>query len=365
MRVAPILRSRSSALLPVTSSGSGFGSGSLSLSRFDCSGKIKRRSSPMHQLLKAVLVVAAFGLLGGGSYVVVQRSGGGFHAAVAGAVGVTHHPHRSMKKEHASPDEAGGGSGGLGWHAADAVHDGGLHLEVGQDEHVHSPGLHSPDEHKAAQHAQQQQQAQQQHEQQQQQAAPQAQHQPSRRDGVDHHAAAARAPQQPSLYDASLEAVDIYGNLVHVSDLRGKAVVFVNVASKCGYTEANYQGLQGVYERYHDHGLEILAFPSNQFGGQEPGTNTEIEQFARTQYGVTFSMMAKCEVNGMEQQPIFQWLKEHAPAAPGGAPGADISWNFNKFLVDKWGVPVKRYGPDFVYKDIELDIYNELIRAYP
>ncbi|EFN55342.1 hypothetical protein CHLNCDRAFT_13708, partial [Chlorella variabilis] len=119
-------------------------------------------------------------------------------------------------------------------------------------------------------------------------------------------------------------------------DLMGRVTVIVNVASQCGYTEANYRGLSRIHQRYKDFGLE--------FGQQEPGTHAEIEQFVSTHYGSQFPLMSKVEVNGASQHPIFAWLKVNSPPEPGRPEGEDIRWNFAKFLIDKYGHVVKRYS---------------------
>lgn len=120
-----------------------------------------------------------------------------------------------------------------------------------------------------------------------------------------------------------------------LSDYRGKVLLIVNVASKCGYTK-QYDGLQKIYEQYKDKGFEILAFPCNDFGGQEPGTNEEIESFCKTNYNVSFTLFDKIKVLGGEKSPLYTKLINFEPAG-------DISWNFEKFLVDKNGNVVGRY----------------------
>ncbi|PRW44568.1 glutathione peroxidase [Chlorella sorokiniana] len=185
------------------------------------------------------------------------------------------------------------------------------------------------------------------------------------------HVAAHIAEQQalpqregPSLYTANLSAVDIRGNVMRTADLAGKVAIIVNVASNCGFTDANYRGLHRLFERYKAYGLQVIAFPCNQFGEQEPGTHAEIEQFVASHYGVQFPLMSKVEVNGPAAHPLFSWLKQHTPGDETGfAAGEDIRWNFEKFLIDKHGNAVKRYGSDLDYHDLELDVYNELINS--
>lgn len=125
-----------------------------------------------------------------------------------------------------------------------------------------------------------------------------------------------------------------------LSDYRGRAVLVVNVASKCGFTP-QYKGLQALYERLHPRGLDILAFPCDQFGHQEPGTDAEIATFCETNFGVTFPLFRKIEVNGRGAHPLYQWLK----AEKGGVLGSAIKWNFSKFLVDPQGRVVDRFAP--------------------
>jgi len=125
-----------------------------------------------------------------------------------------------------------------------------------------------------------------------------------------------------------------------LSDYRGRAVLVVNVASKCGFTP-QYKGLQALYERLNPRGLEILAFPCDQFGRQEPGTDAEIASFCETKFGVTFPLFRKIEVNGKGAHPLYVWLK----AQKGGVLGSAIKWNFSKFLVAPDGTVVDRFAP--------------------
>ena len=131
-----------------------------------------------------------------------------------------------------------------------------------------------------------------------------------------------------------------------LSDYKGKVLLIVNVASKCGYTK-QYDGLQKIYEQYKDKGFEILAFPCNDFGGQEPGTNEEIENFCKTNYNVSFTLFDKIKVLGGEKSPLYAKLT-------GFEPVGDISWNFEKFLVDKNGNVVGRYKSKVKPEDKEL-----------
>ncbi len=137
-----------------------------------------------------------------------------------------------------------------------------------------------------------------------------------------------------------------------LSDTKGKVVLVVNTASKCGFTP-QYEGLEKLHEQYGDKGLEVIAFPSNQFGNQEPGDADEIAQFCKVNYGVSFPLMAKVDVNGEHASPLFDWLKAEAPGLMGSK---SIKWNFTKFLVDREGNVVKRYGPQDAPAAIARDI---------
>jgi glutathione peroxidase len=126
-----------------------------------------------------------------------------------------------------------------------------------------------------------------------------------------------------------------------LADFKGKAVLVVNVASKCGLTP-QYAGLQKLHEKYAAKGFAVLGFPCNQFAGQEPGSEKEIAEFCERNYGVTFPMFAKIDVNGANRAPLYQWLTSQAtqPYGPG-----DVMWNFGKFLVDKQGKVIARFNP--------------------
>ncbi|KAL3587136.1 hypothetical protein D5086_014003 [Populus alba] len=150
--------------------------------------------------------------------------------------------------------------------------------------------------------------------------------------------------------------LDIDGKDVALSKFKGKALLIVNVASKCGLTSSNYSELTHIYEKYKTQGLEILAFPCNQFGGQEPGSNPEIKQFACTRYKAEFPIFDKVDVNGPSTAPVYQFLKSSA----GGFLGDLIKWNFEKFLVDKNGKVVERYQPTTSPFQIEKDIQKLL-----
>jgi len=142
-----------------------------------------------------------------------------------------------------------------------------------------------------------------------------------------------------TLYDFSVKSID--GSAKSLSEYRGKAVLVVNVASKCGLTP-HYAGLQKLYEEYRDDGLEILGFPCNQFGAQEPGSDAEVQKFCTSRYSVTFPMFSKIEVNGAGRAPLYAWLTSES-TQPDGA--GDIAWNFAKFLIGKDGRVRARFGP--------------------
>jgi glutathione peroxidase len=142
-----------------------------------------------------------------------------------------------------------------------------------------------------------------------------------------------------TLYDFQQKTLD--GKDKKLSDFKGKAVLVVNVASKCGLTP-QYAGLQKLHEKYAARGFEVLGFPCNQFAGQEPGSAEEIAEFCERNYGVSFPMFAKIDVNGANRAPLYQWLTSQ-PTQPDG-PG-DILWNFGKFLVDKQGGVIARFNP--------------------
>ncbi|MDY6918753.1 MAG: glutathione peroxidase [Pseudomonadota bacterium] len=142
-----------------------------------------------------------------------------------------------------------------------------------------------------------------------------------------------------SIYDFS--AVTIDGKERPLADFTGQVLLIVNTASKCGFTP-QFGGLEKLYQEYHDRGLEILGFPCNQFLGQDPGSNSEIGEFCQRNYGVTFPMFEKVEVNGEDTHPLYKFLKEQAPGALGTQA---IKWNFTKFLVDREGQVVARFAP--------------------
>ena len=147
----------------------------------------------------------------------------------------------------------------------------------------------------------------------------------------------AGSPASPgSIYQFKMKNID--GKDVPLENYKGKVLLVVNVASKCGFTP-QYAGLETLYKKYHDKGFEILAFPANDFGAQEPGSDSEIKEFCSSKFGVTFPMFSKITVLGPESHPLYKWLVAQADRHD------PIEWNFAKFLVDKKGHVVDRFGP--------------------
>jgi len=161
----------------------------------------------------------------------------------------------------------------------------------------------------------------------------------------------AGAPMPKHFYDFS--ATSITGENISMSQYKGKVVLIVNVASECGFTP-QYEGLETLYKTYHAQGLEILAFPCNQFGEQEPGTAKEIQTFCSSKFSVTFPLFEKINVNGDNTHPLYVFLKSEVTGFLGSE---SIKWNFTKFLIDKNGKVVDRYGsatkPEKIAGDIE------------
>ena len=163
-------------------------------------------------------------------------------------------------------------------------------------------------------------------------------------------------------------AVDIYGFTakkidgmeISLSGYKGKVLLIVNVASRCGFTP-QYKGLQNLYEKYGDRGLDILGFPCNQFGAQEPGEETEIKSFCSLNFGVTFPLFAKIDVNGENAHPLYKFLTKEKPGILGSS---GIKWNFTKFLIDRQGRPIRRYAPTDTPESLESDIEKALNDAY-
>jgi glutathione peroxidase len=145
------------------------------------------------------------------------------------------------------------------------------------------------------------------------------------------------------------------GEEVELSTFKGKVMLIVNTATGCGFTP-QYEGLEKLYEKYHDKGFEVLDFPCNQFGHQAPGTDEEIHEFCTGKYKTQFDQFAKIDVNGKNEDPLYTYLK----SKKGGVLGKNIKWNFTKFLVDKEGNVVKRYDPTVEPMKIENDIIELL-----
>lgn len=153
-----------------------------------------------------------------------------------------------------------------------------------------------------------------------------------------------------SFYD--FEANRLNGEKISMEEFKGKTILVVNTASACGLTP-QYKGLEKLYQKYKDKGLVVLGFPCNQFGNQESGTSEEIQEFCQVNYGVSFPMFEKIKVNGSSAHPLFKFLKSKLG---GGIFGSKIKWNFTKFLINKNGVPKKRFGPTTIPKDLEKHI---------
>ena len=179
-----------------------------------------------------------------------------------------------------------------------------------------------------------------------------------------------------STYDFAVAGAT--GDTISLGDYAGKVLLIVNVASKCGLTP-QYEGLEALYREYREQGLEILGFPSNQFKGQEPGTDAEIQEFCRTTYDVSFPVFAKVDVNGPNADPLYTWLRAEAPAGDQSEetaaflsrvegliddPAPDsVRWNFTKFLIGRDGAVIKRYEPpvppDAIRADLERHLSDE------
>lgn len=144
----------------------------------------------------------------------------------------------------------------------------------------------------------------------------------------------------------------IDGEELALNSLRGQVILVVNVASKCGFTP-QYQGLEALYQRYRARGFTVLGFPCNQFGEQEPGSESEIKQSCERNFGVTFPLFAKVEVNGDGVDPFFNFLKKSCPGLMGTEA---IKWNFTKFLVDRAGRPIKRFAPSTTPESLSAEI---------
>lgn len=147
------------------------------------------------------------------------------------------------------------------------------------------------------------------------------------------------APTPTSIYDFEAQSID--GQPAALSTQRGKVMLIVNTASACGFTP-QFEGLEKLWKTYADKGLVVLGFPSNEFGGQDPGSDGEIQSFCQLNYGVSFPMMSKVKVNGAQAHPLWQWLTKEAPGLLGSKA---VKWNFTKFLVGRDGKVVKRFAP--------------------
>lgn len=157
-----------------------------------------------------------------------------------------------------------------------------------------------------------------------------------------------------TVHDFKAKAID--GSEVPLSTYKDKVLLIVNVASRCGFTP-QYAGLQKLYEEHRSSGFEILAFPCNQFGQQEPGQESEIQSFCDMTYGVKFPLFSKVDVNGAKAHPLFEFLKNEKPGFLGMKM---IKWNFTKFLIDRNGHPIKRYSPQTTPSQLEKDVETAL-----
>lgn len=153
-----------------------------------------------------------------------------------------------------------------------------------------------------------------------------------------------------SVFDFSATAID--GSDIPLERFRGQALLIVNTASRCGFT-GQYDGLEALHRQMADRPFEVLGFPCNQFGGQEPGNADQIAEFCKVNFGVTFPLMAKIDVNGANSSPLYDWLKTSAKGLMGST---SIKWNFTKFLIGRDGKVVKRYGPTDAPEKIARDI---------
>lgn len=156
-----------------------------------------------------------------------------------------------------------------------------------------------------------------------------------------------------NIYDFTV--MDSKGNEVSLSEYKGKVLLIVNTATGCGFTP-QYKGLEELYRKYKDAGLEILDFPCNQFGHQAPGTDADINEFCTLRYDTTFPRFKKIDVNGKNESPLYRWLKSEK----GGFLGSRIKWNFTKFLIDREGKVVARYSPTTPPSKIEKSIQTLL-----
>ena len=151
---------------------------------------------------------------------------------------------------------------------------------------------------------------------------------------------------------ADFTVINNKGEQIDLKQKLGKIILVVNTASKCGFTP-QYEGLEELFQQYREQGFEVLAFPCNQFGAQEPGNASEIAEFCKVNFGLTFPLMEKVDVNGDDASPLFDWMKAEKPGLMGSKA---IKWNFTKFLIDREGNVVKRYAPTDAPKSIAKDI---------
>jgi glutathione peroxidase len=159
-----------------------------------------------------------------------------------------------------------------------------------------------------------------------------------------------------TVYD--FEAATTNGQPARLADYKGKVLLIVNTASKCGFTP-QFEGLEKLHNQYKDKGLQILGFPCNQFGHQDPGSNDEIQEFCQVNYGVTFPVFAKIDVNGSDALPLYEYLKDEAPGLLGSK---KIKWNFTKFLVNKQGKVIERFASATKPEKLQAAIEKELAR---
>jgi len=157
----------------------------------------------------------------------------------------------------------------------------------------------------------------------------------------------AKDVQMKTIYDFKVKTIK--GEETTLEPYKGKVLLIVNVASKCGFTP-QYEGLEALYKKYKDQGLVVLGFPCNQFGSQEPGSEAEIQNFCRVNFGVTFPMFSKINVNGEETHPLYRYLKSEQPGILGSEA---IKWNFTKFLINREGNVVERFGSSTKPKELE------------
>ena len=157
----------------------------------------------------------------------------------------------------------------------------------------------------------------------------------------------AKDVQMKTIYDFKVKTIK--GEETTLEPYKGKVLLIVNVASKCGFTP-QYEGLEALYKKYKDQGLVVLGFPCNQFGSQEPGSEAEIQNFCRVNFGVTFTMFSKINVNGEETHPLYRYLKSEQPGILGSEA---IKWNFTKFLINREGNVVERFGSSTKPKELE------------